>query len=172
MEEFKKFDEILVMDEKHHLLSALTGTIPILEKVHKAISEIQLSDQVPVEIVGQFNVARNMALYCYFFYALAPEVHLKTFTVIELALKTRIRSEKPKTLAPLLKEAIKRGLISDAGFRHISNPDPSNSYCKSLLEILPMLRNSSAHGSTNLMPEFFDHLYICADFVNQLFETK
>jgi hypothetical protein len=172
MEEFKQFDEILLMDQKHRLLADFCGRELDLKLLHQVISEIELIETVPPEIVGQFNVAKNMALYCYFFYALAPEVQLKTYTVIELALRIKVNSEKPLMLRQLLNLAVKNGWITDTGFRHIKNPELSNPYSKNLLVTLPALRNMSAHGSTALTPDFYFYLTNCADLVNQIFSKK
>lgn len=110
-----------------------------------------------------------MALYQYFCYALAPEVQLKTYTIIELALKTRANSSKRHMLGALIELAVKEKWIIDAGFRHISDPKPDNPYCQTLVRILPELRNEAAHGSTHLTPDSVGHLQKCADLVNQLF---
>ena len=124
---------------------------------------------VPEEIRSQFNVARNMALYQYFFYALAPEVQLKTYTIIEYALRLRAGTGKKLMLKDLIEKANREGWISDASFRHIDNPRPDNPYCASLTSVLPDLRNAAAHGSKQLTPNCMGHLEKCADFVNQLF---
>ena len=169
MEKLKKFSEILEIDEKHVLLSKVTGGLLNIELLHKALSKIKLNDNVPEEIQGQFNVARNMALYTYYFYALAPEVQHKTYTVIEYALKIKANSTKQLMLKKLLVKAVEEKWITDAGFRHIENPGKDNSYCKSLIETLPGLRNGAAHGQSLLLPDCVGHIEKCADFVNQLF---
>jgi len=172
MEEFKSFDEINEIDERHQLLGRLTGRTLDLKKLHLHLSTIEMNETVPEEIVGQFNIAKNMALYSYYCYSLAPEVRLKTYTVIEYALKKKIGSKKTIGLKKLLKEAVKNNWIVDSGFRHISSPSESNEYCESLIEVLPSLRNDSAHGTTMLSPDFITHIEICADLVNQLFQLK
>lgn len=78
MEELKKLDQLMKMDETHQLFSQITGRLIDLELLHEAVSAITLHEGVPEDIRGQFNVARNMALYQYFHYALAPEIQLKT----------------------------------------------------------------------------------------------
>ena len=170
MEKFKAYEEIECIDEGHLLLGQITGYVISLPKLHAALSRIELHAGVPEDVCGQFNVARNMALYHYFHYAMAPEVQMKTYSVIELALKRRFPASATRTLAPLLKEALAVGLLKDSGFRHLKDPDPNNSYCHRLVEVLPKLRNSSAHGSTNLTPDCVGHIEKCADLVNQLFE--
>lgn len=169
MEQFKVYEDIKRMDRGHYLLGQITGLVPTLPKLHAALAEITLHEDVPEDVRGQFNVARNMALYTYFHYAMAPEVQMKTYSVIELALKRRFAHMSRRTLAPLLKEANKQGLLSDSGFRHLAGPDPRNTYSKRLEQILPKLRNAAAHGSTDLMPNCLDHITICADLINQLF---
>ncbi|WP_319525700.1 hypothetical protein [uncultured Desulfosarcina sp.] len=169
MEKFKRLEELTKMDEKHQLMGAVCGYVPDLKKMHKALSKETLNEEVPEEIRGQFNVAKNMALYTYFFYALAPEVHLKTYTIMEHALKLRANCMKRLGLRALLKKAVKNNWISDSGFRHLKNPSEENEWCKALLNILPDLRNSQAHGSNLLVDDFIHHIRCCADFINQLF---
>lgn len=171
MEEFKSLEELTVMDEKHRLMGAICGTVPSLEGMHKFLLEEILNDEVPAEIQGQFNVVKNMALYSYFFYALAPEVHLKTYTVIEHALRLRAKPKKPMMLKALINHAVSQRWIKDSGFRHIENPTPDNEWCKSLVDVVPSLRNSKAHGSSMLTGDCLHHISACADFINQLFPS-
>ncbi|MFZ3019448.1 MAG: hypothetical protein WA056_13435 [Gallionella sp.] len=170
MEEFKSIAELTKMDEKHVLLGCVRGFVPDLEGRHRHISEINLHTGVPDTIRGQFNVARNMALYQYFFYALAQEVQLKTYTIIEMALRQRAGSCKKPRLSDLLQKAASNGWLSDSRFRHIEKPVGSNPYCRSLPDVLPNLRNEAAHGSSRLDWNCIQDLEICADLVNQLFE--
>lgn len=172
MEELKSLDELTEMDEKHRLMGAVCGAVPSLEKMHDFLSQERLNRQVPDEIKGQFNVARNMALYSYYFYALAPEVHLKTYTLIEHALKLKVKPEKHMMLGKLLRVALANGWVSDAGFRHIENPSPDDEWCKAMLKGIPDLRNSQAHGSSMLVGDCLHHIAVCADFINQLFPQE
>src|SRR4051812_5378871 len=94
MEELKKLDALSSMDEIHALIGGITGKVPDLAKRHAYIELITMHDGVPEVIRGQFNVARNMALYQYFMYSLAPEVQFKTYTIIEHAL--RLRNDRSK----------------------------------------------------------------------------
>src|SRR5467141_1534588 len=83
-------------------------------RLHAYVSSITMHSGVPEEIRSQFNVARNMALYQYFFYALAPEVQLKTYTIIEYALRLRAGTGKKLMLKDLIEKANREGWISDA----------------------------------------------------------
>lgn len=179
MEEFKKLVEITELDEKHQLLSRVTGYVPDLKKTHEALSEVTLNDEVPEDLRGQFNVAKNMGLYCYFFYALAPEVQLKTYTVIESALRLKaeqvgIYGQKNRhlMLRKLLTHAVDKGWVTDGGFRHIDNPSSANEWCRSMINVISSLRNSQAHGSNSLVPDFYHHICVCADFLNQLYPKQ
>src|ERR1700752_5047991 len=89
MEEFKELQELTKIDEAHVLIGQLTGSVPDLSRLHTSVSSVTMHSGVPEEIRSQFNVARNMALYQYFFYALAPEVQLKTYAIIEYALRLK-----------------------------------------------------------------------------------
>jgi hypothetical protein len=172
MEQFKKFDEITTVDEAHRALASVTGFLISLPKLHAKLGSIELHEGVPEGVRGQFNVARNMALYHFFHYAMAPEVQMKTYAVIELALKQRFPESVGKSLAWLLKKAVNTGLLKDSGFRHLDDPSPANPYCKSLLDVLPALRNESAHGSTFLTPDCVWQIERCADLINQLFDRE
>ena len=169
MEEFKSLNELRVLDHKHKLMGGVCGFIPSLEGMHEYLSREILNEDVPDEIKGQFNVAKNMAIYSYFFYALAPEVHLKTYTIIEHALRLRVKSNKRMMLKALINHAVSQRWISDAGFRHITSPSSSNEWCKSMVDAIPHLRNSQAHGSSMLVGDCLHHISSCTDFVNQLF---
>lgn len=172
MEEFKSLEELTEMDEKHKLMGAICGSVPSLEKMHKYLSQELLNDEVPDEIKGQFNVAKNMALYSYYFYALSPEVHLKTYTIIEHALRLKVNPKKRMMFKALINHAVLQRWINDSGFRHIENPSPNNEWCKSMVEVMPSLRNSKAHGSSMLIGDCLHHISSCADFVNQLFPAS
>lgn len=171
MEEFKSLEELTEMDGKHRLMGAICGSVPSLEKMHKYLSQEVLNDEVPDEIKGQFNVAKNMALYSYYFYALAPEVHLKTYTVIEHALRLKINPKKRMMFKALINHAVSQRWIKDSGFRHLDNPSPDDEWCKSMVEVMPSMRNSKAHGSSMLVGDCLNHISSCTDFVNQLFPS-
>ncbi len=171
MEQFKSIEELTQIDRKHLTLSTLTGQVIDLEKLHAALAAETLNEEVPDELKGQFNIAKNMALYTYYFYALAPEVHLKTYTVIEHALRLRVQPKGHMGLRKLLAKAVKDGWICDAGFRHLETTEPGNEWCQKMVDVIPSMRNSKAHGSTMLVPDCLHYISTCADFLNQLYPT-
>lgn len=152
-------------------MGQVTGGVLSLEKFHSAISKIHLNPNAPESVQGQFNVARNMALYTYFMYSLAPEVHMKSYSVMEMALRKFYGDDERTNLKTLVRKAVEAGKIQDKGFRHVPN-DPENSYSKKFVDIYPSLRNTMAHGTSMLVPQCIGHIEKCADFVNQLFPTK
>ncbi len=160
------------MDEKHRLMGMVCGSLPDLEKMHAYLSKETLNEEVPEVIKGQFNVAKNMALYTYYFYALAPEVHLKTYAIIEHAIKLKAKPEKRLMLRALIKLAVNNGWVTDAGFRHIESPSQDNEWCRAMIDVIPDLRNSQAHGSSMLVGDCLHFISSCADFVNQLFPNE
>lgn len=168
MDSFKSFDQIMCIDKQHLFLQKMGGKEIDLRSHHQHISSIELHLGVPQVLRGQFNIARNMALYSFFFYSLGSEVQLKAYSVIEHAL--RIKANKPGLmLRQLLTLANERNWLMDSGFRHLQDPDQSNSYCWSLVRIMPQQRNESAHGVPPLVWDCIGHIERCADLVNQLF---
>ncbi len=172
MEQFKSIEELTQIDRKHLLMSTLAGTCVDLELLHENLSKETLNDEVPDELKGQFNIARNMALYTYYFYALAPEVHLKTYTIIEHALRLRIQPKGRAGLHRLLTIAVNKGWLCDAGFRHLGANRPGNEWCAEMIKIIPKMRNSKAHGSNMLVQDSLHSVAVCAYFLNQLFPKQ
>ncbi len=78
MNSFKEFDQILSIDKQHLFMMKLGGKTIELESYHREIAHIELHSGVHKTINGQFNIARNMAPYTYFFYSLCSEVQLKS----------------------------------------------------------------------------------------------
>lgn len=171
MDSFKEFNEILSIDKQHLFMMKLGGKTIELESYHQEISMIKLHSGVPQTINGQFNIARNMALYTFFFYSLGSEVQLKTYTIIEHALRIKA-NRQDLMLRQLLIKANQKNWLRDSGFRHIKEPDNANHYCASLPKVLPQLRNESAHGVPPLVWDCVGHIEKCADLVNQLFRRR
>jgi len=145
-------------------------------------------------------MARNLFAYSWFVYPFNVAAQLQAFASAELALKTKAaatkqtsaggikrprRREKREGFGYLLRIAIDQRWISDSGFTHLeswrlrgmnrvlgSEPEVSEvkSYSQILVEILPVLRNDLAHGSTTLHYRGAEYLGICAELINQLFD--
>lgn len=171
MEKYKSLEEITLMDERHGLMDAVRGGETSLEAIHSYVATIELDSSVPEFVKSQFDIARNMSLYTYFCYSLAPEVHMKSYSVMELAIREYFGKDEKTNLKTLVKRAVDLGIITDKGFRHVAD-DSNNKYSKVFADSFPKLRNNSAHGTTMLVPDCIGHLEKCADFINQLFLCK
>ncbi len=169
MEEFKRFDEITVADERHELLDQITGTHLTLEILYEAISEIEVSENAPEEIRSEFNVARNLAIYTWYSYSLDPMVQLKTYMLIERSLKLKYQDEK-SSFKKLVKKAVSDGLVRDIDFEHVQIEHPEDTkYVENMVDVLPRLRNVSAHGHSFLVQRATQSLRVCRDWINQIF---
>jgi hypothetical protein len=169
IEEFKMLDAIVVPDERHALLDQITGTHFSLQILHAQLDAMTLIPATPEEIRSQFNVARNLALYTWFSYSLNPIVQLKTYILIEHALKLRLGHDN-WPLPKLIRKAISRGLVCDEGFSHLANVEAgSTKYVRNMIDVLPKLRNQAAHGSNMLSQHAVSHLQICTDWINQIY---
>lgn len=177
MEEFKSFDSLTDADERNSLwcvMDASSGfSRPLsLKDAYNSISAVSLDEVVPENIKSQFNVAKNVAVYSWYCYPFHQVCEMKAYATVEYALKQRL--EKSWSFPKLIKKAIKWGLIKDTGFSHLREPadDASIQYSKSLIEIMPELRNGLAHGGTTLHPGCVSTLRICADLINQLYRNE
>ena len=89
-----------------------------------AISRFELSAEVPKAIRIHFETAKNLYLYGWFVYRFHPVAELQALTSLEFALRERLAnsqpvsnvSARPPTLARLLRDALRRKLISNAAF--------------------------------------------------------
>lgn len=164
MEEFVNVKDILVRDSRH------AGYDFTLEELHRSVASIKLDIKAPEVLHSQINVAKNMAVYSYFLYSLAPEVALKSFRTIELALKLKYPSIKNASLRKLLKRSVNDGLLKDKNFSVCTTKDESTRYSESLIDIIPKLRNTLAHGSDMLHPACISFVVTASELINQLYQ--
>ena len=170
MEEFKSLDQLTKVDPQHVLNDAKDSPLS-LENMHQLLANEMLSVHVPNEIQDQFNIIKNMALYSFFCYPLAIEVQLKSYSLIEFALKLKIRPKQPMMLKALLEHALNQQWISDNGFRHIEQVSADNQGCQLLINQISRLTSLGQLGSNIQMGKetCIEHIRICCDFLNQLF---
>ena len=71
MEFFVAYNQIMERDDRH------AGYDFTLRVFQESISLVELNVNVPEVIHSQLNAAKNMAVYAYYLYSLAPEVTLK-----------------------------------------------------------------------------------------------
>jgi hypothetical protein len=173
MEEFKSLEELTNMDPQH-LLHNDQGRPLSLKEMHHSLNSDLLNEYVPNEIKDQFNIIKNMALYSFFCASLSTEVLLKSYSLIEYALRIKTQPERPMMFKALMQQALNKEWISDKGFRHIKNPSVDNQACKAMIRQFPALQSLSKLGSQIVMTNkhCLEHVAICCDFINQIFDVK
>lgn len=179
MEKFKKFEELLEPDARNtyfKIQNRETGEISdfTLKYIYDEIEFVKLDERYVIneDIISQFNVAKNLAVYTWFSYSFHQIVELKAFSVVEMAFKD-IYNNKKSSLNSLIKRAVKEKLLIDEEFIHLKN---LSKFDKSFVDNLPFyistLRNTLAHGSTDLHNQSLKTLHICKDIINQLYKNK
>jgi hypothetical protein len=196
MERLKELAEIQQPDVRSTCYVRLdTGQPVTFEDRYKQIATVQLDPRVPADVRSYYATIQNLCVYAWFAYDLYALVVFLSYTLIQMALRTRlpITGTDRRGLHNLLEEAIKRKLIREKAFSHVRHlrqvradslrferqmrriprsSVPKNDYTKLLLQSLPKLRNSFAHprGHTIHMPgEALFALRFSAEFANQLF---
>lgn len=195
MDTLKPLSEITVRDTRHDAFVVLEAGGPrrvTLEHHYQGVDQITLHDDVPEEIREHFEVAKNLLLYSWYVYRFIPVAEFHASATLEFAL--RLRSNKPNWgLKRLIKFAISEGWVKNEDFfifrqhqqarnahrsliRQLDPsyelPDEKNDYVEKLVEAIPYLRNQFAHGANMVHPDGHTHLEICADFINQLFDSE
>jgi hypothetical protein len=81
---------------------------------------LDLNPGVPEPVGGYMNVIKNLYLYGWLYYPFFTVCHTHTAMAVEMALRLRMPEPVPqqdrRTLRPLLKQAVSKGLIQDSGF--------------------------------------------------------
>ena len=194
----KELDEIFQPDARHAAfvkLDAAGEHARTLDDHRDDVAAIEMSDQVPASIRGEFETVRNLYLYSWYVYEFTVPAILYAHALVEKTIKEKCaRSSVPseRGLGKLLKLSIRKGWLINADFECTRNPTrwemvpataqghapPSphfrptgTDYCEHLAETLPKVRNMGAHGDTWLgLP--WNALYdieICASIANALF---
>ena len=190
MEELKHFDEIHERDSRHHHFVIPTEgfrKISLID-IYNEVADIKLHDDVPDKIRSHFEMARNLLVYSWFHYPFHMAAWLYALISVEYALREKIGRSDMK-FRDMLKRAVKEKWIAAQGFSHIQTRienrkefgeelfgpiegDMFKNYCDSLCESIPDFRNELAHSSTILFPGTSQHVRICGELINQLFEKR
>ncbi|MEQ1795335.1 MAG: hypothetical protein ABL970_14220 [Nitrospira sp.] len=154
---------------------------------YSSIETIQISSAAPESVREHFDVARNLFVYSWFVSDFMPVAEMHGFSSVEYAI--RLKSDNLKLMLKNgLELAISKRWISDGGFRYYrikgessdgervatqsSESEDVQEYCKILLDAFPYLRNTLAHGNKISHLGGLTTLAICADLINQLFESS
>ncbi len=189
MEKLKAFDEVTQPDSRQEVFAVVeraSGQFRPMtfRDVYEDAATITLHDGVPEVVRSHFAVAQNLLVYSWFFYPFNVTAQFLAYVTVELALKERFKPEERMSFKDLVKLAVAPGLVKDEGFSHLREPSESDqhteheiglgpqevkSYAEILIDAMPYLRNSLAHGSTMLHHSGALSVRICAEFINQLF---
>jgi hypothetical protein len=191
MESLKEYSEIFEPDPRQEafmLLNEATGQMRrvALKDYHDEAKALELNVGVPEKVRYHFENARNLLVYSWFHYPFNSLAQFHAYIAVEAAL--RIKAGKPKgKFKTLLQEAIKNNWITDEGFtfgraRKATQPvhplifngaamPDTRSYCEVLMQSIPRLRNTFAHGEVFLHNSGAASMLICAELINQLFQN-
>ncbi len=187
-EKLKTLEEVLEPDRLNSYWVSLdlrTGAKRklTLADYHERVSNIELVPSVPDEIANQFLVARHMALYSWFVLRFTMPAQLQSYATLEYALREHFgfpSSKRSPGLKNLLEMAIAGEALREERFRdwpghpgfdgEISAGGVSGEWLRRLPDPLSRLRNSLAHGSTDLYSEHLRVLRMVADAINQLYD--
>lgn len=175
MESLKKLEEVLEPDERnlYFLVTESGGHARrlALEDIHEHVASIQLDLEVPDNIKSHFAQAQNLAVYSWYYYPFNVTSQFLGFVSVEYALQ--IKSGKDAPFKELIQLAVREGWVKDSGFSIAKLREKSEkSYVETLVEVMPRLRNTLAHGSNMLHNNALSSLRICAEFINQLFRKE
>lgn len=171
MEVFKSFDTLLDVDKRWSFFlggkdDELTPTSLAAE--YNEVAAIELSANAPEAVRSQFSVAKMLRVYAAFYMPFTQMAELKAYATLEMALRSRFPSLKG--MKSMLNAAVNSGLVTDAGFSHIkASPQDPTSYSRTLPLCISKLRNSHAHGTTQLHIHSVANLRICAQIINQIY---
>ncbi len=175
MESLKKLEEVSEPDERnlYFLVTESSGHARklTLKDIHEHVASIQLDPAVPDNIKSHFAQAQNLAVYSWYYYPFNVTSQFLGFVSVEYALQ--IKSGKDATFKELIQLAVREGWIKDNGFSIAKlREEGEKSYVETLVEVMPRLRNTLAHGSNMLHNNALSSLRICAEFINQLFRKE
>jgi hypothetical protein len=164
--------------------------------MYERAASFKLHDGVPEVVRSHFATAQNLLAYSWFHYPFNVTAQFLAYVSVEAGLrhrypelKSRRRPKEAASFKELVAHAINQGVVSDAGFAHVrlqierrereraagfpwaeaSGSEQVRPYVEVLVQTLPSLRNSLAHGEYILHHYGAGSVRICAEFINQLF---
>jgi len=147
-----------------------------IEDLYELVEDMELSSAIPLEIREQFDVARMAFIYSWFEYRLVTLAERESYAVLEMALRDRIRRSGGDPtgahgLRALHKKALSVGCYQKKDFEM---PSPFTSgETISQFELIRLLRNDLAHGSTRLLPDgSLQMIRLCFEIINKLFVAE
>lgn len=152
------------------------------DDIEARVSDIPIPPAAPEEIKDLLATAKNLLLYSWYYYPFSMSASLQAAAALEQALRLRLNATERDTLSFLLREAVKKGLLTTAGFKrwtewreafarlHVKGGKPQKqNLAKLLSKTLPHFRNTLAHGNRFVDDSGFFHLDIVCEAIEQLF---
>lgn len=176
----KPLDQVTVPDRVHRVfVKANTGEPIGLDYYHAELRELMLPAHVPERIRREFDLARNLLLYCWFVYDFSSAAMAQAFGAVEAAIRKRVKQEglepdKRRGLSQLLRIALERGWLRPEEFWHLREQGVTGAGAEQgllhLVETLPRFRNAFAHGDGPLFDpmEVVFFLGIAHDIIAQV----
>jgi hypothetical protein len=142
-----------------------------IEDLYSDIEPLELDDSVPLEIRQHFDAARYAYLYAWFAYDLATLAELQAYSVLEMALRHKLKLELPHAkrsgLTALFKTAVDRKWLIAAEF---DLPGSPHSKKISYFDVIVGQINKLMHGAMHLHPEgSLMMMKVCKRILNALF---
>jgi hypothetical protein len=152
------------------------------DDIEARVSDIPTPSAAPEEIKDLLATAKNLLLYSWYYYPLSMSASLQAAAALEQALRLKLNATERDTLSYLLREAVKRGLLTTAGFKRWtqwreafaqmhseSGKSQKANLAKLLSKTLPHFRNTLAHGNRFVDDSGFLHLDIVCEAIEQLY---
>jgi hypothetical protein len=162
---FKDFDNLLTADPRFANVSAGDPTNPFrpmaFEDHYGTAAEISLTSATPDHVQEMFDRARHTFVFAWFDYELTVVADQYAFATLEGALRSYFATSE--TLGPLLKRAVKAGVIP----KFLRSGHEAAKY-------LPMLRNHWAHGNNGFGTPGMSAttLGMCAEVIRCLYPER
>jgi hypothetical protein len=127
-----------------------------------------LSDDVPEYVLVQFQQAQHLLVYSHLQFSLLTVALTQALIAVEFALMTRWKND---TTRPPSKHKSLPGLTKL--LEYAFEKDWLDGFDRNLIEFIPALRNSSAHGEYNLSPiGTLDLVQLCSNLIQHLFPLR
>lgn len=180
----KPIEEVTRADVRMAYLGVLTAdgasVAPLtFERYYAVIAAECVPEHLPGDVRQQFETGRNLMLYSWYCYRFFPVAVLQLFATLELGLRLAFQEDRERrgsSLATLLKRARREGTLRSASFRDNALPlvgapthDAPEAFLAGLEKLVPIIRNSLAHGHVMLWPDHTHSLRIVRDALIQLF---
>ena len=126
MDSLKQFEELCQPDVRQKFFARVDASSPsghrsvTLKDFYETAESIQLHDGVPEQIRDQFQTARNLIIYSWFYYPLNVTADLCAYATAEHALRIKAgKASARSSFRRLLKKAVEENWIRDEHFTHV-----------------------------------------------------